>query len=546
MNYKKEFERWLMNVDTETKKELSDITDAKEIEDRFYRHLEFGTGGLRGVIGAGTNRMNKYIVARATRGLAEYIKKQSSVHKSVVIAYDSRNFSKEFAHLASKTLNENGIDTYLFDELRPTPELSFAVRHLKATAGIVITASHNPSKYNGYKVYWSDGAQVSPNIANGILAEINRLDVFEETGTEIVGKQTIIGEETDRAYIAEIYKQSVNPDVCKDDFKLVYTPLHGSGNKLVRRILKQAGFENVLVVKEQENPDGNFPTVASPNPENKECFEYAIKLAKENNVDLIIGTDPDSDRMGIVVKNEVGEYVAMTGNQVGVMLLNYILSSKKPPENGAAISTIVSTRMAEEVTAYYNIKYFKTLTGFKFIGEKIHEFEVNNDYTFLLGFEESYGYLKGTYCRDKDAVVASMLTAEMAAYYAQKGLTLYEVMQSLYQKFGGFYEELVSITLEGADGQKRIKSIMKELRENAPETIAEVKVLQVIDYLEETDLPKADVLYFKLENDVHFVIRPSGTEPKVKLYYLAKGADYADAKNKTEAIKPIVQALIAY
>lgn len=546
MNYKAEYEKWLEKADSETKAELLAINGEKEIEERFYRHLEFGTGGLRGVLGAGINRMNKYIVARATRGLAAYIKSKTSdlAEESVVIAHDSRNFSREFAEIASRVLNENGINTYLFDELRPTPELSFAVRHLSATAGIVITASHNPAKYNGYKVYWSDGGQVSPEIASGILSEINKLDVFDETISEVKGKETIIGADIDREYIEKIYEQSINTDINKDNFKLVYTPLHGSGNKPVREILKRAGFKNVIVVKEQELPDGNFPTVASPNPENKECFEYAVRLAKENDVDLIIGTDPDSDRMGIVVKNKDNDYVTMTGNQVGIMLLDYILSSKKPQKNGAVVSTIVSTRMAKKIADYYNIKYFATLTGFKFIGEKIHEFEVNNDYTFLFGFEESYGYLKGTYARDKDAVVASMLTAEMAAYYAEKGLTLYEVMQNLYKKFGGFYEELTSITLEGKDGLEKIKNIMKQFRSDAPKDIGNVQITEIIDYLGETDLPKSDVLYFKLENDVHFAIRPSGTEPKVKIYYLSKGESYDDARSKVKNVKEALEKLI--
>lgn len=546
MNYKAEYEKWIEKADSVTKAELFGINDDKEIEERFYRHLEFGTGGLRGVLGAGINRMNKYIVARATRGLAAYIKSKTTnlSEESVVIAHDSRNFSREFAEIASRVLNENGINTYLFDELRPTPELSFAVRHLSATAGIVITASHNPAKYNGYKVYWSDGGQVSPEIASGILSEINKLDVFDETISDVKGKETIIGADIDREYIEKIYEQSINPDINKDNFKLVYTPLHGSGNKPVREILKRAGFKNVIVVKEQELPDGNFPTVASPNPENKECFEYAVRLAKENDVDLIIGTDPDSDRMGIVVKNKDNDYVTMTGNQVGIMLLDYILSSKKPQKNGAVVSTIVSTRMAKEIADYYNIKYFATLTGFKFIGEKIHEFEVNNNYTFLFGFEESYGYLKGTYARDKDAVVASMLTAEMAAYYAEKGLTLYEVMQSLYKKFGGFYEELTSITLEGKDGLEKIKNIMKQFRKSAPKDIGNVQITEIIDYLGETDLPKSDVLYFKLENDVHFAIRPSGTEPKVKIYYLSKGESYDGAMTKAKNVKEALEKLI--
>lgn len=541
IDYKKEYEKWLKNADVKTKSELEKLSNI-EIKDRFYRHLEFGTGGLRGVLGAGTNRMNEYIVARATKGLADYIKENSTdiARESVVIAYDSRNFSEEFAKKAAGVLSGCGIKTYLFDELRPTPELSFAIRYLNATAGIVITASHNPAKYNGYKVYWSDGGQIPPDAAKSILAKINSIDIFEVNVAENDALIETIGGEVDDAYIESVYKQSVNSDVTKDNFKLVYTPLHGSGNKLVRKILDKSGFKHVLIVKEQELPDGNFSTVASPNPENKECFDIAISLAKANDVDLIIGTDPDCDRMGIVVKNKENDYVTMTGNQVGIMLLDYILSSGKLPENPAVVTTIVSTRMADVVCDYYKAKLFRTLTGFKFIGEKIYEFEQSNDYTYMFGFEESYGYLKGTYARDKDAVVASMLVAEMAAYYAQKKMTLYEVMQNLYEKFGGYYEELESITFEGVEGAQKIKDIMSSFRTSTPDKIGDYTIDQLIDYLGDTKLPKSDVLYFKLSNDVDFVIRPSGTEPKVKIYYLAKGLTYEEAKMNAEYVKKAV------
>ena len=545
MDWLKEYKRWQENADDETKKELEDLSE-EEIKDRFYRHLEFGTGGLRGVIGAGTNRINKYIVARATKGLTDYIieNKGDASKESVVIAYDSRNFSKDFAKTAADILSFNGIKSYLFDELRPTPELSFAIRYKNATAGIVITASHNPAKYNGYKVYWSDGGQIPPEIARKILDKINNIDVFNID--EGLNEQLIeyVGEEIDDAYIESVYMQSVNPDVKKDNFKLVYTPLHGSGNIPVRRILKRSGFENVIVVESQEKPDGNFPTVKSPNPENKECFDIAIDLAKENNVDLIIGTDPDSDRMGIVVKNKSGEYVTMTGNQVGIMLLDYILSSQELPKNPAVVTTIVSTRMADIICEKYSTKLFRTLTGFKFIGEKIHEFERDNSFTYMFGFEESYGYLKGTYCRDKDAVVASMLTAEMAAYYATKDLTLYEVMNNLYKQYGGYYEELESITFEGIEGANKIKQIMRLFRENTPNKIGKCRIEKLTDYLKDTDLPKSDVLYFELDNDVHFVIRPSGTEPKVKIYYLSKGVTFEEAKIKATATKKAVNAIM--
>lgn len=540
-----EYNKWLQKADDKTKAELKNLSK-DDIEDRFYRHLEFGTGGLRGVLGAGTNRMNAYIIARATKGLADYIKENSDdiSEESVVIAYDSRNYSKEFAKKAANILSGCGIKTYLFDELRPTPELSFAIRYKKATAGIVITASHNPAKYNGYKVYWSDGGQIPPNVAQSIFERIDKIDVFDVDIEPDDSLIEIIGEEVDDAYIENVYKQSVNPDVNKDNFKLVYTPLHGSGNKLVRRILDKSGFKNVLIVKEQELPDGNFSTVASPNPENKECFDIAISLAKANDVDLIIGTDPDSDRMGIVVRNKKGEYVTMTGNQVGILLLDYILSSGTLPERPAVVTTIVSTRMADIICTHYGVKLFRTLTGFKFIGEKIYEFEKANDYTFMFGFEESYGYLKGTYARDKDAVVASMLTAEMAAYYAQKNLSLYEVMESLYAKFGGYYDELESITFEGIDGAQKIKEIMSHFRNDTPKKIGDYEIKELIDYLGDTELPKSDVLYFKLSNDVDFVVRPSGTEPKVKIYYMAKGKTYEEAKIESDCVKKAVNAIM--
>lgn len=545
MSYQREYNLWLKKVSAAEKDMLRSMSQT-EIEEAFCKNLDFGTGGLRGIMGLGTNRMNIYTVRKATQGLANEISELGDTAKKqgVVIAYDSRNNSYEFAFEAAKVLCANGIKTYLFDSLRPTPELSFSVRYLNCIGGVVITASHNPAKYNGYKVYWSDGGQIPPEIARKILNKINNIDVFnvdEGSNEQLI---EYVGEEIDNAYIESVYMQSVNPDVKKDNFKLVYTPLHGSGNKPVRKILKRSGFENVIVVKCQEKPDGNFPTVKSPNPENKECFDISIDLAKENNVDLIIGTDPDSDRMGIVVKNKSGEYVTMTGNQVGIMLLDYILSSQELPKNPAVVTTIVSTRMADIICEKYSTKLFRTLTGFKFIGEKIHEFERDNSFTFMFGFEESYGYLKGTYCRDKDAVVASMLTAEMAAYYSTKGLTLYEVMNNLYKQYGGYYEELESITFEGIEGANKIKQIMRLFRENTPKKMGECKIKKITDYLKDTDLPKSDVLYFELDNDVHFVIRPSGTEPKVKIYYLSKGVTFEEAKIKATATKKAVNSIM--
>ena len=542
MNCEREYQNWLDNADRKTADELLAAKD--ELRDRFYKELEFGTGGLRGVLGAGTNRMNKYVVARATLGLAEYINKNAAHNKSVVIAYDSRNYSREFAETAANVLISKGIKAYVFDELRPTPELSFAVRYLGTTAGIVITASHNPAKYNGYKIYWSDGGQIPPDIASAILSEINKKGYFE---AELSGRESEIswvGKEIDEQYLNNVYMQSVNKDVDKNGFKLVYTPLHGSGNKLVRGILEKAGYKDVIVVKEQELPDGNFPTVKSPSPEDKEGFTIAIEYAKKNNVDLIIATDPDSDRMGIAVRNKNDEYVTMTGNQVGVMLLDYILSQKVPPKNGAAVTTIVSTKMADAVCKTYGVKLIRTLTGFKYIGEKIHEFEESGENTFLFGFEESYGYLAGTYARDKDAVVASMLTAEMACFYSAKGMTLLDVMDNLYKKFGGYYEELESITLEGENGMENIKRVMTHFRDEQISEVGGAAIESVIDYLGKTDLPKSDVLKFCASNGLDFIIRPSGTEPKLKIYYLSEGKTYDEAKVKAQKAKAEVSEII--
>ncbi len=542
MNCEREYQNWLDNADRKTADELLAAKD--ELRDRFYKELEFGTGGLRGVLGAGTNRMNKYVVGRATLGLAEYINKNAAHNKSVVIAYDSRNYSREFAETAANVLISKGIKAYVFDELRPTPELSFAVRYLGTTAGIVITASHNPAKYNGYKIYWSDGGQIPPDIASAILSEINKKGYFE---AELSGREseiTWVGKEIDEQYLNNVYMQSVNKDVDKNGFKLVYTPMHGSGNKLVRGILEKARYKDVIVVKEQELPDGNFPTVKSPNPEDKEGFTIAIEYAEKNNVDLIIATDPDSDRMGIAVRNKNGEYVTMTGNQVGVMLLDYILSQKTPPKNGAAVTTIVSTKMADAVCKNYGVKLIRTLTGFKYIGEKIHEFEESGENTFLFGFEESYGYLAGTYARDKDAVVASMLTAEMACFYSAKGMTLLDVMDNLYKKFGGYYEELESITLEGENGMENIKRVMTHFRYERISEVGGTAIESVTDYLGKTDLPKSDVLRFCTANGLDFIIRPSGTEPKLKIYYLAEGKTYDEAKEKAQKAKAEISKII--
>ncbi len=565
MNYIKEYEKWLNSnkIDENEKKILEAMkNNESEIKECFYQSLAFGTGGLRGVLGLGTNRMNKYMVRRATQGIANYILEHGDELKSrgVVIAYDSRHYSPEFALETALTMCANGIKAYLFESLRPTPELSFAIRHLHAISGIVITASHNPSEYNGYKAYWEDGGQLPPSVSDVVLAEINNIDVFDaktmpKDDAVKSGLLQYIGKEVDDAYIDAVYTQAINPDVVKevaDEFKLVYTPIHGSGNIPVRAILKKSGFKHIIVVKEQEQPDGAFPTVKSPNPENKECFTKAIELAKENDVSLIIGTDPDADRMGIMLRNKEGEYVPMTGNQVGALLTDYIISAKKErgtlPENGAVISTIVSTKMTRVMAESFGMKFIETLTGFKFIGEKIHEFETTGCNEFLLGFEESYGYLVGTHARDKDSVVASMLIAEMAAYYYKKGKTLYDVMEELYERFGGFAEITESITMKGSEGLAKIKAIMDNLRKDKPTSFGDFKVKAIRDYKvgirydlengteEKLDLPTSDVLYFEMSEGADFVARPSGTEPKIKMYYLVQSDTIKNAHKTLEKV----------
>jgi len=534
----KRYEEWLNNsfFDEETRRELSQITDnEKEIEDRFYKDLEFGTGGLRGIIGAGTNRMNIYTVRKATQGLADYIKcsNKTRAAKSAVIAYDSRHMSREFSEEAALVLAANGIKVYLFENLAPTPELSFAVRHFKAITGIMITASHNPPEYNGYKVYGEDGSQITTATAEEITKKINevadycKINILQKEEAEALGLLEFVGAELEHYFIEEVKKQSLRRDIIKSvgkDFKIIFTPLHGTGNIPVRRVLKEIGLEQVIVVPEQELPDPNFSTVKSPNPEERSAFDLAINLARSVGADLILGTDPDCDRVGAVVRNQDGEFVVLTGNQTGALLTHYILDSLKEknhlPKNGVIVKTIVTSEMGAVIAADYGIETINTLTGFKYIGEKIKEFEEKGNKTYLFGYEESYGYLAGTHARDKDAVVASMLIAEMTAYYYSKGMTLYEVLLALYKKYGYFLEDLKSITLKGRAGLEKIQSTLEAYRNNPPSNIAGYKVIKIEDYLNQSVflLPKANVLKFIIEGGRWLTLRPSGTEPKLKIY----------------------------
>ena len=572
MNYKEEYKLWLTNVTETERAELEKIAqDDAEIKDRFYKSLEFGTAGLRGVIGLGLNRMNSYVVARATQGLANQLIKTNPgrTDLKVTIAYDSRNKSDEFAKTAAQVLAANGIKAYIFSELKPVPELSFSVRFKNADAGIAVTASHNPAKYNGYKVYGSDGAQLGPDLAKIVLDEIEKTPLFGgakmidfEEGVKS-GIIEIMGEDVEDKYLDQVEKQCINPELIKKsgkDMKFVYTPFHGSGLKPVLKIFKRVGFENVLVVKEQEKPDGDFPTVEYPNPEYKESFALAIDLAKENGADLIIGTDPDADRCGIMIKDEAGGYISLTGNQTGLLLTEYILSMKKElgslPNDGFVVKTIVTTDIIRKICEYYDVEMKEVLTGFKFIGEKIKEAESSNHGTYLFGFEESYGYLAGTYARDKDAVVASMLVAEMALYYREKGLSLYDQLQNVYKKYGFYNEFVVSATFEGISGGEKMAAIMENMRTNTPQTFGGKKVLAVRDYktsirtdiqtgkTEKIDLPESDVIYLELEDSNNFVIRPSGTEPKIKLYCLLCGKTREDSESIAENFKADIEETI--
>ena len=574
MQYREKYESWLNGscFDEQTKAELKAIeNDESEIKERFYKDLEFGTGGLRGIIGAGTNRMNIYTVGKATQGLADYILENNpqGAQMGVAIAYDSRNMSPEFARKTGLTLCANGIKAYVFESLRPTPELSFAVRHLGCTAGVVVTASHNPPEYNGYKVYWQDGGQVPYPRDEAIIEEVNAVAGFDAVKTmdydEAVSKglYVTIGSEVDDEYIKNVKAQSLNPEIVSktaDSLKIVYTPLHGTGNLPVRRVLKETGFKNVYVVPEQEMPDGNFSTVGYPNPEDPKAFTLAIKLAKEIDADVIIGTDPDCDRVGVVVKDSKGEYIVLTGNMTGALLTNYMLSQRKEkgilPANGAVIKTIVTTEMIRPIASEYGVKLFDVLTGFKYIGEKIKQFEETGDYTFVFGFEESYGCLSGTYARDKDAVVASMLIAELTAFYKNQGKTLYDGLIELYEKYGYYREGITSITLKGIEGVEKIKYIMDTLRKNPPKEFLGNNVMWLRDYTqsefknlitgetEKNTLPSSNVLHYTLENGDWVCVRPSGTEPKIKIYYGIKGTGMSDAQSKLETMGSYMKEMI--
>ncbi len=573
MGFMEEFKFWLEDdyFDQDTKNELLAIADNEsEIEERFYKELEFGTGGLRGVIGAGTNRMNLYTVRKATQGLANYILKQGTQDKGVAIAYDSRRMSPEFADEAALCLAANGIKAYVFESLRPTPELSFALRTLGCTAGIVVTASHNPPEYNGYKVYWEDGAQVTAPRDKDIITEVQSIKDYYSVKTmdkdEAVksGLYQVIGKEIDDAYMVELKKQIIHPDVITemaDDIKIVYTPLCGTGNLPVRRILSELGFKHVYVVPEQENPDPDFTTLDYPNPEDPKAFTYALNLAKEKDADIVLATDPDADRLGIYAKDtKTGEYVPFTGNMSGMLIAEYILREKAAtgtmPANPALVTTIVTTNMTVPITQSYGVKLIEVLTGFKFIGEQIKFFEQTGSNNYVFGLEESYGCLAGTHARDKDAIVAVMCLCEVAAYCKKQGITLWDMMLDMYEKYGYFKETQYTITLKGIDGSKQIAEIMDKLRKNPPKAFGDLKVLKFRDYEndviidmetgEKTDtgLPKSNVLYFELPDNTWCCARPSGTEPKIKFYMGVKGNSLQDAEDKVAKLTEDLKAVL--
>lgn len=568
MNYKENYEKWLNSsaLSEKDKAELKGIADnEKEIEERFYRELEFGTAGMRGILGIGTNRMNIYNVRRASKGVADYVNSRGkdAAKAGVLIGYDTRNFSREFAEETAKVLACEGVHVYLFPIVHSVPEVSFGIRELKCAAGVMITASHNPKEYNGYKVYGPDGGQLPPDAADVVIKSIDSYDVFDDVNFISLddaadkGLLTIPGKELDEKFIETVMTQQQNPEAVSavaDTFKLIYTPFHGTGSRPIKEVLKRIGFKNVLVVKEQDTEDGNFPTVKSPNPENKEGFTIAIEMAKQNDVDVIIGTDPDCDRVGIVVRDADGIYRTLTGNQTGALLVEYILRSKKEkgilPSNGVVIKTIVTTELAAAIAKSYGMEVMNVLTGFKYIGEKMTEFAETGNHTYLIGFEESYGYLVGTHARDKDGVVATMLIAEMAAYYKTKGMSLYEALQDIYKKYGYYAERTVSFTMPGKDGMEKMAALLEGLRKNPPVKAAGMDIITYTDYetqlIKDTkgnisaikDLPKSDVLKYNLSDEkTYFIIRPSGTEPKIKLYM----GTFADSFEAAERIIDKVQ-----
>ena len=567
--YQEKYEEWLNNpfFDEEVKNELLSIkNNEEEKEDRFYKDLEFGTAGLRGVVGIGTNRMNKFTVGKATQGLANYIVEKGGQEKGVVIGYDSRHMSQEFSELAALILNANGIKTYRFESLCPTPQVSFAVRHLKCISGIMITASHNPPKYNGYKVYWDDGAQITAPVDKEITEKVNNITDFSVIKTmqkeEAVDKglYNVLGSEMDDLYIAELKKNQIHPEAIEKagDLKIVYTPLHGTGAKLAKRILKETGFKNVYVVPEQEAPDGDFPTVDYPNPEDPKAFKMALDLAKKVDADLVLANDPDADRIGVHVKdNQTGEYVLFNGNMIGLTVANYLIEEKKKngtlPENPALIKTIVSSNMTDQICKKNDIALYEVLTGFKNIAAKIKEFENNNSYKCIMGYEESYGCLIGDHARDKDGIIVDMLISEAAAYYKTKGMTLWDEMLEIYKKYGYYKEGQIAITKEGADGAQKIKGLMENLRNNPMSNIGEFEVLKIKDCELHTikdlktgeistwDLPKSNVLYYEMENDFWCAVRPSGTEPKIKFYMGVKGNSLEEANELLEKLTNAVR-----
>lgn len=566
MTYRESYEKWLNDpyFDEETKAELREIAgDEKEIEDRFYRSLEFGTGGLRGVIGAGTNRMNIYTVRQATQGLANYIIKSNGQAKGVAIAHDSRLFSPEFAREAARVLNANGIKTYLTESLRPTPYLSYAVRELGCIAGIMVTASHNPREYNGYKVYWEDGAQIVPPHDKGILAEVAKVTDFadvkimDEDDARAVGLFNIIGTDFDDKYIAEVKKQSIHPEIIADaakDLVIAYTPLHGTGNVSVRRVLRELGFEKVYVEPEQKIPDGRFPTVAYPNPEDPKAWERVLRLAEEVKADIVLATDPDADRLGVYCRDtETREYISFTGNMSGMLIAEYILRERRAtgtmPENPALVETIVTTDMAKVLAEAYDVKLIEVLTGFKYIGEQIKIFDETGCNNYVFGLEESYGCLAGTYARDKDAIVAVMMLCEVAAFYKKQGMTLWDAMQKLYDNYGYFREGLDTLTCKGIDGAEQIKQRMESFRNDPPKEIGGLKVLAMRDYKTgerldietgektPTGLPESNVLYYELDDHSWCCVRPSGTEPKIKFYYGVRDTSLEGADERLDMIR---------